>query len=112
MAKTMVKSLALSDFNAPKLQIKYSENPNTDRIKKEGIIESKGRDLKTAFSRKSVITHKAAAVAHNLSPTACMTGILLTKFLDNNQLMENNARMAKVNKNNRPFKKFKDLIPQ
>ncbi len=108
----MVKSLALSDFNAPKLHTKYNENPNTDRIKKEGIMESNDRDLKTVFSRKTAINHKAVAVAHNLSPTACITGILLTKFLDNNQLMENNARMAKVNKNNRPFKKFNDLIPQ
>ncbi len=108
----MVKSLALSDFNAPKLHIKYNENPNIDRMKKGGIMESNGRDLKTAFSRNSAISHKVAVVANNLSPTACITGILLTKFLDNNQLMENNARMAKVNKNNRPFKKLNDLIPQ
>ncbi len=26
--------------------------------------------------------------------------------------MENKARMAKVNRNNRPFKKLNDLIPQ
>ncbi len=108
MARTMVKSLALSDFNAPKLHTKYNENPNIDRIKKEGIMESNGRDLKTAFSRTAAINHKAAAVANNLSPTACITGILLTKFLDNNQLMENNARMAKVNRNNRPLKKSTD----
>lgn len=97
---------------SPKLHTKYSENPNTDRIKKEGIIASNGNDLKTAFSRNTTINHKAAAVAHNLSPTACITGILLTKFLDNNQLMENNTRIVKVKNNNRPFKKLNDLILQ
>ena len=112
IARTMVRSLAFNVFKAAKLLAKYREKPSIDRMKKTGNLERNCKEAQSLGSRTAKITHSAAVVAHSRSPTACITGMLPIRFLDNSQLTENSARIAKVNSNNRPFKAFNEATPE